>query len=286
MHWLLLTTCLLAQDAAGAPLAASDAVRSEYRADAEKYEFHSGGAERAPLKLLEQPIMRWFNDNDWSGDVFVWTDEAGDAHGRPSVVGCILSGPRGVSERRMVFHEFHVLADAPIAPAALRGGSSWKPAKGLKLARISGAPEPADSAAGRLVQMRRLARDFTAHMQADGPWELRLLTQPLHRYGQGERDAAAEVVDGALFAYVWTRGTDPELLLLLECRRDDKGVAWHYAPVRFSNKELWLKRDAAEIWRAESYAKLANEAATLPYTTSYARDFTVSTSSPAEEPQP
>ena len=186
----------------------------------------------------------------------------------------------------MVFHEFHVLADTPIAPVTLRGGSTWSPAEGLKLSPIPEAPQPADSAAGRLVQMRQLARKFTAHMEADGTWELRLLTQPLHRYGRGDREAMAVVVDGALFAYVWTRGTDPELLLMLECRRDDDRLAWHYAPVRFSNRELWLKRDGAEVWRAESYSRLKDKLPTLPYTTNYARELTVDASSPAKEPQP
>jgi hypothetical protein len=48
------------------------------------------------------------------------------------------------------------------------------------------------------------------------PWELRLLPKPLYRYASRSQ----KVLDGALFAYVWTRGTDPEWLLLLEARDD------------------------------------------------------------------
>ena len=50
--------------------------------------------------------------------------------------------------------------------------------------------------AARLTQMRELSRTFTAHMAADGDWELRLLPTPLYRYPT----AKAGVVDGALFA--------------------------------------------------------------------------------------
>src|SRR5262245_60075970 len=171
MTSVLLAACLLAQPAAGtaeaAPAEKLDPIRAEYRADADKYVFHRDAERQQALALIEKPVMRWANDDDWSGDVFVWTHA-----GRPEVIGCILSGP---GTRRSVFHEFHPLATQPIAPADLQTRRRWQPAEGLALSRVADAPPPADTAGGRLVQMRQMARDFTAHMQADGMWELRLL---------------------------------------------------------------------------------------------------------------
>jgi hypothetical protein len=260
MSPLLLVVCLLGQTESDA--ARIDALRSQYQADAEQYELVHDAAHREPLALSDQPIMRWFNDNDWSGDVFVWSRE-----GLPEAIGCVLSGPRD-AEQRNVFHEFHILAPQPIAAVTLHSGRKWAPREGLDRQRVSGAPAPAETAAGRLSQMRRIIRDFSAHMQADGVWQLRLLPQPIHRYGSEK----AGVIDGALFAYVWTRGTDPELVVMLECSRTSKGeAAWHWAPVRFSTRSVWMVRDDKEVWRSESHREPAGPTTDLPYTTSFAR---------------
>ena len=256
MHSLLLAIVLICQPPAAEP----DSLRAEYQADAEKYVFHHDVEQQHALKWHDQPIMRWANDDAWSGDVFVWTHA-----GRPQIVGCILSGPIGNS--RLCYHEFHSLAEGPLAPVDLQTKRRWAPELGVARLPVKGAPPPAESASGRLVQMRQLCRDFTAHMEADGSWELRLLPQPLFRYG--EKDA--EVVDGALFAYVWTKGTDPELLLMLECRKSDDRLAWHYAPVRFSNRPLSLEHDGQEVWSVESHREPAENVTSLIYTTAYAR---------------
>src|SRR4051812_41261336 len=258
MSFLIVTCCLLAQ--ASVPEHA-ESLQQLYRQDAEKYLFHRDAEAKHPFKLSEKPIMRWSNDDNWSGDVFVWTDE-----GLPAVVGCLLSGPSGEANR-IIFHEFHVLSDKPIAAADLLTNRKWQPKVGLARQAISGAPKPAATAAARLAQMRHLSRQFAAHMEADGTWELRLLSQPLYRYG----DEKGEVVDGALFSYVWTKGTDPEVILLLECRKIDKELAWQFAPVRFSNRQVWLDYDGKEVWRVNSHHEPAGGPTDLIYTTAYSR---------------
>jgi hypothetical protein len=264
MSSLLITVCLLAQPpAAGgevAPADKLDALRAEYLADAKRYEFHHDMQRQHELVLAEKPIMRWANDDDWSGDVFIWTYDS-----RPEVIGCILSGPSQAG-RRLVFHEFHLLADQPIAPVDLQTGRRWQPDEGLALLPVPSGPRPAETAAGRLTQMRQIAREFTAHMQADGSWELRLLPQPLFRYGE----EGANVVDGALFTYVWTKGTDPEVVLLLECRKADEDLAWHFAPVRFSNRPVWLEHQGKEVWSAQGHQE-PQQLTSQIYTTAYAR---------------
>lgn len=264
MHSLVIAASLLAQPpAAGAaeraPADRPDPVRAEYLADAQRCVFHRVAQKEHELVLIEKPVMRWATDDDWSGDVFVWTHD-----GLPEAIGCILSGPGNAG--RPVYHEFHVLAEQPIAPVTLQTRRLWQPSEGLKRLPVPTAPAPAETAAARLTQMRQMARDFTAHMEADGMWELRLLPQPVFRY----RSESAGVMDGALFTYVWSKGTDPELVLLLESRMADKGHAWHFAPVRFSTRELWLQHDGNEVWRVAAHQEPQTENKTI-YTTAYAR---------------
>jgi hypothetical protein len=146
----------------------------------------------------------------------------------------------------------------------MQGQFLWAPQEGLKRSALEGAPPAAETPAARLTQMRQLLRDFSAHMEANGQWELRQLPHPLIRYQPKD----GPVLDGALFTFVWTKGTDPELILLLECRKTKEGPAWFYAPVRFSNREVWLKLHETEVWRGPVHREPAADSQ-LIYTTRY-----------------
>jgi hypothetical protein len=196
-------------------------------------------------------------DDDWSGDVFVWT-----ARGRPQVVGCMLSAPG--KEQRAQFHEFHTFAPGPIGAATMTGKYTWAPKTGIEFRKLDGAP--AATAAGRLAQMRAISRDLHAFMEADGKWELRLLPQPLLRY----QPADGPVIDGALFCWVWPKGTDPEVIVGIECHRTAKGLEWRYAPARFSNRELWLTHGDRELWRVPVHREEGGDTCGDIYTTRYA----------------
>jgi hypothetical protein len=215
-----------------------------YLGEASEYKFFLDEDKRQPLELRREPVMRWTSDNDYHGEVYVWTD-----HGAAAIVGCTFSGPQG-NTNRAIMHEFHSLA-AHRLYADARGGTGWLPQEpGIKLEPLADAPVPATTPARRLAQMRDLARRFTAHVQRENSkWEMRLLTQPLYRYEIS--DERSPVVDGAIFTFVWTAGTDPEVLLILKARRTDKGVQWHYAPARFTNCEAWLQYRGKQVWRAE-----------------------------------
>ena len=216
-----------------------------YVREAAEYEFYQDAAKRQKLELRREPVMRWSSDADYHGEVYVWTHR-----GRPGIVGCIFSGPQGDSARR-IMHEFHSLAPQPLVAGA-RGGTGWLPQEpGITLQPVSDAPQPADNEARRLTQMRDLARRFSAHMATpESKWELRLLPQPIYRYERTDEDSP--VVDGAVFAYVWTIGTDPEVLLVIEARRTDGEVRWHSAPARFTNRQAWVKYQDREIWRVDA----------------------------------
>lgn len=274
----MLASRALAEDAPAAEQkSAAKALQRLYQADAETYHFYADQARQQPFKFVSKPVMHWASPNDWSGDVFVWTQQ-----GRPAVVGCMLSGPG--NNARAFYHEFHALTLKPLPQQPLGPGRTWsldRPAIELQL--LKDAPAVADSPAARLAQMRSLAREFTVTMQADDkPWELRLLSQPIFRYDASEAEPAERAwLDGALFTYVWTTGTDAEVLLILEARRMDGEFRWHYAPARLTNREALMKHRDAQVWQVPAHAE-TGAAITRPYSTFYSRTVSVPAEPPAE----
>lgn len=113
---------------------------------------------------------------------------------------------------------------------------------------------PGPSPRSRLLQMKDLSRRFQAHEFWDpdnSRYELRLLTQPVHRY----EDDNSGLIDGAFF--VFANGTNPEVGLLIEALRSKDGVAqWHYAAARVGNAELHLSLDGEEAWKAPPLRRL------------------------------
>ena len=152
---------------------------------------------------------------------------------------------------RNLYHELHSLATTVLDVTRADADHEWKPtAAGITLTLIDGAADPAPSAPRRLAQMRTLANDFSARSQdrQERKWELRLLPQPLYRY----QSTDPEVLDGAVFSFVTTAGTDPEILLVIEARAKpgETRHSWHYALARFSDLDLWVEHKGKEIYTA------------------------------------
>lgn len=265
--------------AVGAMVAAGPAARAEddaeaqsrflqtlYRQGADTYQFFADAEHKVKLEREAKPVLHWASPNDWSGDLFIW-----QRGGRPEVVGCILSGPQPGGDR-MFFHEFHALSTVPLAPQKLPDGQDWTPrTTGLEYRPIPEAPVPAGTEKARLTQMRSLARSFDVRTQFDGAeWELRLLPQPMFRYQRPAENPSSEWLDGAVFTYVLTTGTDAEVLVLLEARKGaDGNWQWQYAPARITNRPAWIRLGDAEVWRVDTHTEEAG-AITRPYTTFYA----------------
>jgi hypothetical protein len=193
------------------------------------------------LKLLPDPILRWSNPSvgEIHGNVFLWT--AGD---RPAVIGSFY---KWFTPHTHLTHEFHSLATQPLV-ARRDDAEVWTTSQpGLSFARLSGAPAPASTAAGRLVQMKRLARDFAAtKTERDGSkQEMRLLPQPIYRY----QSPGEQLLDGALFVLV--QGTDPEVFLLLEAQGEEGMEAWSFAATRMNGVGFSLRYQDKEIWSVE-----------------------------------
>jgi hypothetical protein len=211
-------------------------------AAAAEYEFHVGQDEKSkPLELVRESRLKWSNPSasDIQGNVFIWT-----RNGRPLVVGCFM---KWFSPRSVMQHEFHSLAEEHLS-ARFHGNPVWATDEaGLKFADIPGAPAPAAGETQRVLQLKKLAKEFSANAKyrnAPDDTELRLLPQPIHSYAAPKQG----VLSGGLFAFV--RGTDPELWLLVEARGKDAATArWQFAAARMTNMaELRLRHQDKQVW--------------------------------------
>lgn len=97
-------------------------------------------------------------------------------------------------------HEFHAVGPLRLYPRFEDARKQWLPRAAVPFLALPDALTPAPTAARRTLQMRELARKFTAHTIDDiqERWQLRLLSRPLYRYEKPD----GEIIDGALFAFV------------------------------------------------------------------------------------
>jgi hypothetical protein len=237
---LLLSLCLLARAEPDDGL--SKKMLPIYVKEAEAYSLTVESAPKKELEFKKEPVFEWANParNDQQGVLFLWLRD-----GRPAALACIFSHPHAKLPGRLINHELHAL-DAEKLLVKRDAYNQWKPEAGLVRKELTDAPAPASTPATRLLQMRRLAQEFTGH-EIDNEskrWELRLLPSPLYRYPT----AKTGVIDGALFALVSNAGTDPEVLLLIEAREVDGKLRWEYACGRFSDWELRVQHKEVEVF--------------------------------------
>jgi len=109
----------------------------------------------------------------------------------------------------------------------------------LSLKLLPAAPPPAETPAARLLQLRRLARRFSAREKIESGESMvcRMLPQPFDRYQAPDE----KIVDGAIFAFA--NGTNPEIGVFLEC----DGAKWAYGVVRLSAAEMMVTLDGVEV---------------------------------------
>jgi hypothetical protein len=190
---------------------------------------------------VAKPVLIWTNPlrKTPEGAVYLWTHQ-----GRPQVAGCIYTYGE---ENDNLEQEFVCMGVNAIT--VHRGEETvWEasaPKDGLSL--LPDAASPADTAAKRLIQMRSLARGFTASVDSDADrHELRVLPQPIYRYPADQK----QLLDGALFAFV--QATDPEVFLLLEADRG-KDSAWRYSLARMSDRTLQVEYQGRVVWTADPW---------------------------------
>jgi hypothetical protein len=215
-----------------------------YREEIAEYSLAIESAPKKKLELQKEPILQWTNPvrEGWlvEGAVFLWLRD-----GRPAALGGVFSHPAPTWKGRKVLHEFLALDRDKLLMTRPNANNQWTPQAGLERKELSDTAPPAASRGARLVQMRRLAQEFTGYVtvREDKRSDLRLLPTPLYRYPE----AKTGVVDGALFAFV-VEGTDPEVLLVLEAREKDGKTRWEYACGRFGVISMYVQHKGKEVW--------------------------------------
>lgn len=195
-------------------------------------------------ELQDAPIFRWSNPERGSkgGTLFLWTHQ-----GRPhAMIGTWTYRDIKIS------YELQSLAAAGFV-AEREEVVAWRPAlPGLQFRQIENAPVPHPTPANRRLQMRDLARKFTAELRAKAGNELeslRMLARPVYRY----EPRPEGVLDGAMFAY--SQGTDPEVLLLLEARADQEKGSWWYAFAPATSKYAEGRYDDETVWNSKEFRR-------------------------------
>jgi hypothetical protein len=252
---LTFSVCLLGQIAADSRSEQAELVAAWLKvslAQANDYVIYFPGRQDQPLELIPKPVFRHSQPvrGDDIGAVYLWVD----GQKRPAVIGTTFGFSIGGGVRSMA-HEFHSLADTPLE-TTWRGATYWRPATpGVSWQPIPGAPEPAESPATKLRQVRTLARRFSAHSidHSDGRWELRLISQPIYRYADTQSPVSA---GGAVF--VFCQGTDPEIVLMIEARRVEDLPNWCYACAAFSDYKLYVQLNGQEVWNVTEQVRSPN----------------------------
>lgn len=204
-----------------------------------------------PPLVHHGPLLRWSNPTvgEVHGEIHLWTIE-----GRPACLGSVY---RWFTPQWGSTLELSSVIDQPLTG---RQGELefWRPAAApIRWETFPATETPAVTAASRLIQMRRLARQFSARLEDTRQEEaakpkaversLRLMPQPLFRHP--EPSDAASYLDGALFTFV--EGTDPEALILLEAVSRPEGPQWRYAVARMNRDAIKVSLGNSTVWSGD-----------------------------------
>lgn len=211
------------------------------RAFAEQFEVYVDSNSNKKARLIEQPIFRWSNPerDAIGGAVFLWTVE-----GRPhATIGIWTYDDTAQTDSYEVqsISERSFRTKNPVRP--------WSPRNaGIKFNELKNVSPPTKSTKLRLSQMRILAKKhFSARVLERGNnSKLRLLPTPAYRYDS----YPADVVDGAMFSLA--QGTDPEVFLILEARKQKDKLVWYYAFVSQTSQPAFGSLNDKEIWNNRS----------------------------------
>src|SRR5258706_499522 len=130
-----------------------------YVKEAQTYSLAVESAPKKELELKKEPVFEWLNParSDQQGAVFLWLRE-----GRPAALACIFSHPHEKLPGRQVMHELHAL-DPEKLLVKRDEYNQWKPEAGLARKELPEAGAPGDTVGARLLQMKRLAQEFTGY---------------------------------------------------------------------------------------------------------------------------
>jgi len=182
--------------------------------------------EFAETELIDFPLLHYNNPAGVTLDATVW---AWGRHGRPVALASI-SQEKSDSKIEKWSCELVSLADEPITLTG-KPGWKWAPvASGIIWKPVTDAMVPGATQVIRARQMKEIALRYSVtgiYRAGAQTTELRLMDRPLSRFS----DAEHGLIDGAFYAFA--AGTNPEVLLIVECREKTGGEpAWYYGFAR------------------------------------------------------
>lgn len=190
-----------------------------------------------PLKLIANPVLRYSDPGGITTDGAIWL---WGEPGRPAAAAGVFFLTQEGKEPKWSC-ELLSLADGP-ATVQSQAGWKWSPDSG-GLHWIALKDTPGENARERLRQMKQIAERYdVASYEGTLRSQQRLMVQPLHRYYDEPRD----LLDGAIFAFA--SGTNPEALLLVECRKEGGAPAWHVAFTRMGANALQARQGETVVW--------------------------------------
>jgi hypothetical protein len=205
-------------------------------------------AERKPLdkesiKLVEKPIFRYSDELRAieDGGIWLWTSDS-----RPVAALKVERYKQG--RLRVPWLYCFASLSSELVCAEWDDAAPFQARKpGIMWQSLD--DKPATTRGSRLLQMRELARRFSAELikgaEEKERTQMRLLTQPLYRCAE-----SAEVLDGAIFGFTGT-GTNPDLLLLLELSSEGP---WRYAAAGMTAEGLRIKLNDRVVFESPNTA--------------------------------
>ena len=204
------------------------------------------GREDQPARLVPHPVFRYSDEQRFIPDatLWVWTVD-----GRPAALQKVEGNNQGGSQWTICFaslSEDLVKVTWPVG----REFQAQKP--GVRFKPIPNAESPSDNPRSRTRQMKALKDRFGGRLgpgaNQGGGAATRFMAKPIFEYDEPD----STLPQGAIFGMSAT-GTNPDLLLLIEARRDGEGkLRWEYAWARMTAEPLVVRLDKAEVWSESS----------------------------------
>lgn len=201
-------------------------------------------AEGPQLKLIATPVFRYDDQprRFLDATMWVWTDGV-----RPVAFEKVEAMINRDTYKPQWGYCFTSVSEnlLSVTWSAERRFESKEP--GVTFQVVADAPAVAERDTTRKRQARELARGFSARAVLDpsrnDTQELRLLPTPIFEYP----DPRTNQFLGAVFGFS-TNGTNPDLLILFEVRKNKQKTEWHFAPARMTSGGVTLTFRDKKVW--------------------------------------
>jgi hypothetical protein len=205
-------------------------------------------------ELVPNPVFRYSDEERAIPDatLWVWTRD-----GRPVAFQKIEGNNHGGGQAWTIC--FASLSEGLIRVDWMMSRKYAARKPGVTFNPIPRAEAPADNFRARTAQLKALKERFTGRLNVNndgtGGAETRTMPKPLFEYA----DPETKLPLGAIFGMTST-GTNPDLLLLIEARRDDDGKPrWEYAHARMTSNSVRVRLDDVDVWAEEGVSSAAFE---------------------------